>query len=244
MYDTFAFYPNGILHEPSPQYLRLGVKPSDILEGNGARPIAEIMDNVESICKKAVSVVCHAIDNEINYMRGGMLSMTDRRTIDIGGFDLTRFRTYDTQTLPEYKAVVGGDAPSLKKLVSAVLGRAIQVKEHSSVDDAQATMELFLRRRKAFEAAKPSISPSSPSNPSSPSSEDEIVLSLSDISLSSLATNDATTTEPPPGATTQKPASEKVVVSHSWASVAAVALRNIAANAEHPKFDIRASKRP
>jgi hypothetical protein len=240
VYDTFAFYPAGIEHRPSPQWLRLGVKDRDILEENGARPIAEILSNVERLCNKAGAVVCHAIINEIGYMRGGRLLMTDRTTIDIGGFDLTRFRTYDTQTLAEYKDIVGGGVPSLKKLVPAVLGRAIQVKEHSSVEDAQATMELFLRRRKAFEAI------TSPISPSSPGSEDEIVLSSSGTSLSSLAityANNATATEPPP-ATTQKPASEKVVVSHSWARVASVALPNIAANAEHPKFDMRASKRP
>ena len=67
---------------------------------------------------------------------------------------MTQFKIHDTQLFEEYREFGAGyqRKPRLATLASAVLGRNIQVGEHSSVEDAQATMDLFLRRREGFEA--------------------------------------------------------------------------------------------
>ena len=160
VYDTFAYYPDGVSHRPSPKWLELGVYWPDIKPGNGARPVAEVLINVEKACRKAGAIVCHSIKNEIRYMSGGKNITTDHTFVDIGGFDLTQFRTHDTQLFEEYRVFATGTErlPSLKVLAPAVLGRSIQVSEHSSIEDAQATMDLFLRRRAAFEAIASPIS--------------------------------------------------------------------------------------
>ena len=258
VYDTFAFYPDSVYHEPSPARFKLGVKAGDIVKDNGAQPIGEILKTVEIICNKAGVVVCHAINNEIDYLSSRQLIKTDGTTIDLVGFDLQRYRTYDTQTLPEYRDLVGGNIPSLKKLVPAALGRAIQVNEHSSVEDAQATMELFLRRRRDFEAMASPINGSTPisgsasatSLSSQTTTEENDVPDLSTLKLSNA--NEPTATEPSPTSII-KPASEKLVVSGSSASVAKTppkpawaqlaALPNPSANANHKKLDMRASRR-
>ena len=45
----------------------------------------------------------------------------------------------------------GNKKPSLKSLVEKHLGKSIQTGEHSSVEDAKATMELYLKFRNEWE---------------------------------------------------------------------------------------------
>ena len=154
IYDVFAHYPSNINHRPPPQRLTLGVKYKDIMPVHGARPISEVLANAERIFAKSGIVICHACENEIHYVSARELQTTDGESIDIYGFDLTQFRIHDTQMFEEYREFGAGRQrkPRLAVLASAVLGQAIQVGEHSSVEDAQASMELFLRRREEFEA--------------------------------------------------------------------------------------------
>jgi hypothetical protein len=42
IYDSFVFYPPGVRHRPSPQWLYLGVKYKDILPQNGAQAHAKV----------------------------------------------------------------------------------------------------------------------------------------------------------------------------------------------------------
>lgn len=57
----------------------------------------------------------------------------------------------DTSRYPKYRKLASGRTPSLKKLARELLGIDIQANEHSSVEDARATMLLFRREKEGFE---------------------------------------------------------------------------------------------
>ena len=57
----------------------------------------------------------------------------------------------DTSRHPAYKQLSRGRTPGLKKLAREVLGVDIQGGEHSSIEDARATMLLFRREKEGFE---------------------------------------------------------------------------------------------
>ncbi|KAI4093993.1 MAG: hypothetical protein LQ348_005664 [Seirophora lacunosa] len=57
----------------------------------------------------------------------------------------------DTSRHPAYRKFAGGKTPGLKKLAKLVLGVDIQGGEHSSIEDARATMLLFRREKDGFE---------------------------------------------------------------------------------------------
>ena len=57
----------------------------------------------------------------------------------------------DTSKHPAFRQLAGGKTPSLKKLAREVLGVDIQGGEHSSIEDARATMLLFRREKAEFE---------------------------------------------------------------------------------------------
>ncbi|KAL8986903.1 MAG: hypothetical protein Q9177_003843 [Variospora cf. flavescens] len=57
----------------------------------------------------------------------------------------------DTSRHPAYRKYAGGRTPGLKKLAKLILGVDIQGGEHSSIEDARATMLLFRREKDGFE---------------------------------------------------------------------------------------------
>ena len=57
----------------------------------------------------------------------------------------------DTSRYPGFRKLAGGKTPSLKKLARDVLGVDIQGGEHSSVEDARATMLIFRKEKEGFE---------------------------------------------------------------------------------------------
>jgi len=57
----------------------------------------------------------------------------------------------DTSKYKPFREVSGGKTPSLKKLSSVLLKCDIQGSEHSSVEDAQAAMLIYLRHKKEWE---------------------------------------------------------------------------------------------
>ena len=57
----------------------------------------------------------------------------------------------DTSRHLAYRQLAGGKTPSLKKLARDVLGIDIQSGEHSSIEDARATMLLFRREKVNFD---------------------------------------------------------------------------------------------
>ena len=63
-----------------------------------------------------------------------------------------RYSIRDTAKHQPYRQLVGGGSPKLKLLASELLGIEIQTGEHSSIEDARATMLLFRRDKDAFES--------------------------------------------------------------------------------------------
>ena len=57
----------------------------------------------------------------------------------------------DTSRYPPFRALAKGRTPGLKRLAKEILGVEIQGGEHSSVEDARATMLLFRREKDGFE---------------------------------------------------------------------------------------------
>ncbi|KAI9836613.1 MAG: hypothetical protein M1819_001247 [Sarea resinae] len=57
----------------------------------------------------------------------------------------------DTSRLPSFRKLAAGRTPSLKRLAGELLGVEIQGGEHSSVEDARASMLLFRRNKEEFE---------------------------------------------------------------------------------------------
>lgn len=67
----------------------------------------------------------------------------------LDGINFDQYVVRDTQ---RFYGVGIGQLPGLKTLSTSVLGCSIQVGEHSSVEDARATMELFLVYHERCEA--------------------------------------------------------------------------------------------
>lgn len=130
IYDTFVHYGRNVEHRPPPQHRKLGVTYNDIKPKYGAIHINEVHHAVRKIFDRLGStgiVVGHAMINEMRYLRD---------------LDWFKYQTRDTQRMCFNQT----SSQKLRDLASAVLGRQIQTGEHSSVDDARATMALYLFR--------------------------------------------------------------------------------------------------
>lgn len=99
-----------------------------------ARTFEEVQAEVEQILKDRV-LVGHAIKNDLEVLMIGHPKKDIRDTSRFSGF-----RKY-----------ASGRTPSLKKLAKEVLGVDIQSGQHSSIEDARATMLLFRRHKQAFD---------------------------------------------------------------------------------------------
>ena len=117
-----------------------GIRAKDLV---GASPFQEIRQRVASMTRGKV-LVGHAIDNDLK-----ILQLPHPPA-------LTRDTSMYTPLRQELAARKGsyelGQAPSLKALSEYVLGRKIQHGEHCPVEDARATMMLYVRHRKRWEA--------------------------------------------------------------------------------------------
>lgn len=245
--DTFVYYPKDVPHRPDPQWLGLGVKYKDILAENGARPVAEVLKDVQAILDKSGIVVGHAIHNDAKMLRGVSFEKVEVR---------------DTQQLWEYRDYAKRGDPSLKDLSRILLGRDIQGKGHSSVEDASATMKLYQIRKEAMERQQGRrISPQPANTPTeSESASDERSSSnvSSNVATASSATTHGSSPDPKKKAT---PAARSVPTASSGqarlsilgtpltiicvagrAPGRVVALPNIARLARGRVFDYRTSR--
>jgi RNA exonuclease 4 len=108
-----------------------GVSPKNMAT---ARTFEQVQEDVAAIMKDRV-IVGHAIKNDLEAM---MLGHPKRDVRDTSRF--SGFRKYSA-----------GRTPSLKKLAKEILGVDIQGGEHSSIEDARATMLLFRRHKSEFD---------------------------------------------------------------------------------------------
>lgn len=108
-----------------------GVSPKNMAT---ARDFDQVQEEVAAILKGRI-VVGHAIKNDLAAMMLGHPKRDIRDTSRYSGF-----RKYSA-----------GRTPSLRKLTKEILGVEIQKGEHSSIEDAQATMLLFRRHKSGFD---------------------------------------------------------------------------------------------
>jgi RNA exonuclease 4 len=99
-----------------------------------ARSFEEVQTDVAAIIKDRI-LIGHAIRNDLEVLMLGHPKKDIRDTSRFSGF-----RKYSA-----------GRTPSLKKLAQEVLGVEIQTGEHSSIEDARATMLLFRRFKQQFD---------------------------------------------------------------------------------------------
>lgn len=109
-----------------------GITPSCLKRG---RPFAEVQRDIAELMKDRI-LVGHAIKHDLAILMLGHPKRDVR----------------DTSRHPAYRALSAGRTPGLKKLAKEVLGVEIQGGEHSSIEDARATMLLFRKDKDAFEA--------------------------------------------------------------------------------------------
>ncbi|KAK8231368.1 ribonuclease H-like domain-containing protein [Phyllosticta capitalensis] len=108
-----------------------GITPTNLRSG---RPFAEVQRAIAALLAGRI-LVGHALKHDM-----GVLQLSHPRR-DIR----------DTARHPAFRARSMGRAPALRKLAKEVLGIDIQGGEHSSVEDARATMALFRADKEAFE---------------------------------------------------------------------------------------------
>lgn len=99
-----------------------------------ARSFEEVQADVALILKERV-LVGHAIRHDLDVLMIGHPKKDIR----------------DTSKFSEFRKYASGRTPSLKKLAKEVLGVEIQAGQHSSIEDARATMLLFRRFKQPFD---------------------------------------------------------------------------------------------
>lgn len=94
---------------------------------------------MKAIFDVAGIVIGHALHHDINFLRP---------------INFTLYETRDTQRCQFYQSLLTSRTPGLKALSSQVLNWQIQTGDHSSVDDAQATMRLYLLQREEIDGTQ------------------------------------------------------------------------------------------
>lgn len=112
-----------------------GIEPRH-LKPDVARTFKEVQDDIKILLQGRI-LVGHALKNDL----GALILNHPRRDIR------------DTSQYAEFKklARIPGRTPALKVLVKGLLGVDIQGGQHSSVEDARATMALFRLEKDGFE---------------------------------------------------------------------------------------------
>ncbi|KAM7370887.1 hypothetical protein PAMP_010397 [Pampus punctatissimus] len=109
-----------------------GIRPEDIKDGEDVQTVQR---EVAEILRGRV-VVGHAIHNDLKILL----------------LDHPKKKIRDTQKYKPFKKTARSARPSLKLLCSEILNVKVQQGEHSSVQDAQATMRLYTLVKKQWEA--------------------------------------------------------------------------------------------
>ncbi|KAF1985039.1 hypothetical protein K402DRAFT_413487 [Aulographum hederae CBS 113979] len=130
LYDSFV-----LPHQPVLDYrTHVSGVTAALLRPGYARPFSDVQKDVADLLKGKI-LVGHAIRNDI----------------DVLMFGHPRRDVRDTSRHASFRQYAAGATPSLKKLAREILGWDIQAGEHSSIEDARATMALFQREKESFE---------------------------------------------------------------------------------------------
>uniref|UniRef100_A0A8C7LMU0 RNA exonuclease 4 n=1 Tax=Oncorhynchus mykiss TaxID=8022 RepID=A0A8C7LMU0_ONCMY len=109
-----------------------GIRPDDIKNGENVKTVQKEVAEI----LQGRTLVGHAIHNDLKILF----------------LDHPKKRIRDTQKYKSFKKIVKSGRPSLKLLCREILGVKVQQGEHSSVQDAQATMRLYTMVKKHWEA--------------------------------------------------------------------------------------------
>ncbi|XP_023149573.1 RNA exonuclease 4 [Amphiprion ocellaris] len=109
-----------------------GIRPNDIKDGENVKTVQK---EVADILQGRI-VVGHAIHNDLKILL----------------LDHPKKKIRDTQKYKPFRKIVKSGRPSLKVLCREILHVKVQQGEHSSVQDAQATMRLYTLVKKQWEA--------------------------------------------------------------------------------------------
>jgi RNA exonuclease 4 len=93
------------------------------------------------------------VQKEVSEMLNGrvLIGHSIKHDLKVLFLDHPRKHIRDTSTYKPFRAAFGGRTPSLKNLTATMIGVKVQEGEHSSVQDAQATMRLYTMVRKQWE---------------------------------------------------------------------------------------------
>lgn len=108
-----------------------GITPQ-LLEG--ARTFEQVQQDVAALMEGRV-LIGHAVHHDLNVLMLGHPKRDVR----------------DTSRHKPYREIANGRTPGLKRLAKEILGVEIQAGEHSSIEDARATMMLYKRDKSNFE---------------------------------------------------------------------------------------------
>ncbi|XP_071626545.1 RNA exonuclease 4 isoform X3 [Temnothorax longispinosus] len=111
-----------------------GIRPEHLQNGENFNVVQK---EVADILKGRI-LVGHALKHDLNVLY------------------LSHPRRYwrDTSRYKPFRQISKGNTPSLKKLAHELLGREIQVGEHSSVEDAKAAMQLYMLYKNKWESER------------------------------------------------------------------------------------------
>jgi RNA exonuclease 4 len=110
-----------------------GISPSHLKPGC-ARHFSEVQRDVATLLRDRI-LVGHALKGDLQVL---LLTHAQR---DVR----------DTSRYPKFRIESKGKPPALRKLTKSELGLIIQTGEHSSIEDARATMMLFRKEKAGFE---------------------------------------------------------------------------------------------
>lgn len=132
IYDSYVLPPPGITVYDYRTFVS-GIREQHLAPGY-ARPYSQVQKDVAALLDNRI-LVGHAVNNDLMVL----LLSHPRRDIR------------DTSRYAPFRALNHGRAPALRHLAKAKLGMQIQGGEHSSVEDARATMMLFKMEKVGFE---------------------------------------------------------------------------------------------
>lgn len=108
-----------------------GVKPSDM---HYAIPFKQAQKEVADLLNDRI-LVGHSIQGDLKVLQ----------------LSHPKFKIRDTASFPKYRESSKGKAPALKKIAKEFLNIDIQTGQHSSIEDAKATMSLYKLHKAEFE---------------------------------------------------------------------------------------------
>lgn len=108
-----------------------GIRPEDLSKGESYNSVVQDVKNILNGC----ILIGHALHHDLQ-----VLNLKHPKHL-----------IRDTALYKPFKKISGGKTPSLKLLAKEYLNKSIQVGEHSSIEDANTAMQIYLRHQECWE---------------------------------------------------------------------------------------------